>query len=36
MKQVGGEDKVVRVEYDDEVMTKGPEFQARWKKLFGI
>ncbi len=36
VKQVGGEDKVVRVEYDDEVMTKGPEFQARWKKLFGI
>ena len=36
VKQVGGEDKVVRVEYDDEVMTKGPEFQARWKKLFGL
>ena len=36
VQQVGGEDKVVRVEYDDEVMTKGPEFQARWKKLFGL
>jgi iron(III) transport system substrate-binding protein len=36
VKLVGGEDKVVRVEYDDDVMTKGPEFQARWKKLFGI
>ena len=36
VKAVGGEDKVVRVEYDDEVMTKGPEFQARWKKTFGL
>lgn len=36
VKAVGGEDKVVRVEYDDEVMAKGPEFQARWKKLFGL
>jgi iron(III) transport system substrate-binding protein len=36
VKQVGGEQNVVRVEYDDEVMTKGPEFQARWKKLFGL
>ncbi|HET9652695.1 MAG TPA: extracellular solute-binding protein [Usitatibacter sp.] len=36
VEQVGGEDKVVRVEYDDDVMTKGPEFQARWRKLFGI
>jgi iron(III) transport system substrate-binding protein len=36
VKQVGGEDKVVRVEYDDEVMTKGPAFQERWKKLFGM
>lgn len=36
VKAVGGEDKVARVEYDDEVMTKGPEFQARWKKLFGL
>lgn len=36
VKQVGGEDKVVRVEYDDEVSTKGGELQARWKKLFGI
>ena len=36
VKQVGGEQNVVRVEYDDEGMTKGPEFQARWKKLFGI
>lgn len=36
VKQVGGEDKVVRVEYDDEVLAKGPEFQARWKKVFGL
>lgn len=36
VKQLGGEDKVVRVEYDDEVMAKGPEFQARWKKVFGL
>jgi len=35
VKAVGGEDKVVRVEYDDEIMTKGPAFQERWKKLFG-
>jgi iron(III) transport system substrate-binding protein len=33
---VGGEDKVVRVEYDDDVMTKGQAFQERWKKLFGM
>jgi iron(III) transport system substrate-binding protein len=36
VKAVGGEDKVVRVEYDDEVMTKGQAFQERWKKTFGM
>ena len=33
---VGGEDKVVRVEYDDDVMTQGQAFQERWKKTFGM
>lgn len=36
VKAVGGEDKVVRVEYDDEVMAKGQAFQERWKKTFGM
>ena len=36
VKLVGGDDKVVRVEYDDEVAAKGAEFQAKWKKLFGM
>lgn len=36
VKQVGGEGNVVRVEYDDDVMTKGQAFQERWKKVFGL
>lgn len=36
IKAVGGEQNVVRVEYDDDVMTKGPAFQERWKKTFGM
>lgn len=36
VKQLGGEDKVVRVEYDPEVLKNGPAFQARWKKTFGM
>lgn len=36
VKAVGGENNVVRVEYDEEVVKNGPEFQARWKKLFGM
>ncbi len=36
VKAVGGEGNIVRVEYDDEVMTKGQAFQERWKKLFGM
>ncbi len=36
VRAVGGEDKVVRVEYDDDVMTKGQAFQERWKKTFGM
>jgi iron(III) transport system substrate-binding protein len=34
--ELGGEDKLVIVEYDDEMMTKGPELQARWKKAFNL
>ncbi|MEO5695214.1 MAG: extracellular solute-binding protein [Usitatibacter sp.] len=36
VKAVGGEENVVRVEYDDDVMTKGQAFQERWKKTFGM
>lgn len=36
VKAVGGEQNVVRVEYDDEVMTKGQALQERWKKTFGM
>jgi iron(III) transport system substrate-binding protein len=36
VKAVGGEQNVVRVEYDDDVMTKGQAFQERWKKTFGM
>jgi iron(III) transport system substrate-binding protein len=36
VKEVGGEHNVVRVEYDDDVMTKGQAFQERWKKTFGM
>ena len=35
-KELGGEDKLVIVKYDDEILTKGPEFQARWRKAFGL
>jgi iron(III) transport system substrate-binding protein len=34
--QLGGEDKLVLVEYDDDILTKGAEFQARWKKAFNV
>jgi iron(III) transport system substrate-binding protein len=35
-KEAGGEDKLVIVEYDPEMVSKGPEFQAHWKKAFGL
>ncbi len=36
VKQVGGEDKAVLVEYDQDMLTNGPAMQARWKKAFGM
>jgi iron(III) transport system substrate-binding protein len=36
VKQLGGEDKVVRVEYDEDIVKNGPAFQERWKKVFGM
>ncbi|MGE0716378.1 MAG: ABC transporter substrate-binding protein [Alphaproteobacteria bacterium] len=33
-KEAGGEQNLVIVEYDDDMLAKGPEFQARWKKVF--
>ncbi len=36
VKAVGGEQNVVRVEYDDEIMTQGQALQERWKKTFGM
>ena len=35
VKEVGGEDNVVRVEYENDILTQGPAFQERWKKVFG-
>lgn len=34
-KEAGGEQNLVVVDYDPDIVTKGPEFQARWKKVFG-
>jgi iron(III) transport system substrate-binding protein len=34
--ELGGEDKLVLVDYDDEMLVKGPELQARWKKAFNL
>lgn len=34
-KEAGGEKNLVIVDYDPEILTKGPDFQARWKKVFG-
>src|SRR5450759_426780 len=36
VKQLGGEDKAVLVEYDPDMVTNGPALQARWKKAFGM
>ncbi|MFA5915734.1 MAG: extracellular solute-binding protein [Burkholderiales bacterium] len=36
VKQLGGEDKAVRVEYDPEMVKSGHALQERWKKLFGM
>ena len=36
VKQLGGEDKAVLVEYDQDMLTNGPAMQARWKKAFGM
>jgi iron(III) transport system substrate-binding protein len=36
VKELGGEDKIVLVDYDDQMLVKAPEFQARWKKAFGL
>ena len=33
---VGGEQNVVRVEYDENIVKNGPAFQERWKKTFGM
>lgn len=34
--ELGGEDKVVRVEYDEASVKEAPIVQARWKKAFGM
>lgn len=34
--EVGGEDKLVRVEYDEASVKEAPAVQARWKKAFGM
>jgi len=36
VKQLGGEDKAVLVEYDQDMVTNGQALQARWKKAFGM
>ena len=36
VKQLGGEDKTVRVEYDQNMVLNGQALQARWKKAFGM
>ena len=36
VKQLGGEDKAVRVEYDPEMVKNGHALQERWKKAFGM
>ena len=35
-KEAGGEQNLVIVDYDQEIIAKGPEFQAKWKKVYGI
>jgi iron(III) transport system substrate-binding protein len=35
IKKLGGEDKIVRLEYDERTLKEGPDFQVRWKKSFG-
>ncbi|MCC7273320.1 MAG: extracellular solute-binding protein [Alphaproteobacteria bacterium] len=34
-REAGGEQNLVIVDYDDNIVSKGPDFQARWKKVFG-
>ncbi len=34
--EVGGEDKLVRVDYDEASLKEAPVVQARWKKAFGM
>jgi iron(III) transport system substrate-binding protein len=36
VKQLGGEDKAVLVEYDPDMVANGQTLQARWKKAFGM
>ncbi len=36
VKQLGGEDKAVLVEYDPNMVQNGQQLQARWKKAFGM
>ena len=36
VKQLGGEDKAVLVEYDQNMVVNGQALQARWKKAFGM
>jgi len=36
VKQLGGENKAVLVEYDQDMVTNGQSLQARWKKAFGM
>ncbi len=35
-KEAGGEQNLVIVDYDQEILAKGADFQAKWKKVFGI